>query len=104
MCYFPNMEKAQIIDRIEHQADSIRALGATALFLYGSRTRNDSRNDSDLDVFVDFERGSGFSLMELAGIKSLLEEETGLEVHITTRGSLHPKIKADIERQAIRVL
>jgi predicted nucleotidyltransferase len=32
-----------------------------------------------------------------------LEEEIGVEVDVTTRDSLHPMLRDDIERSAIRV-
>lgn len=92
-----------IVDRIRDNADAIKKEGATALYIYGSRARGDTRPDSDLDVFIEFDPESRFSLMEMVGIKHTIEDELGLEVHITTRDSLHPMLKDDIERQAIRV-
>jgi len=95
---------AEVARRIRSAGGMLRAEGATGLFVYGSRARGDHRDDSDLDVFVDFEPGSGFSLLELAGIKIALEEILGLDVHVTTRGSLHPLLRESIEREAVRVL
>jgi predicted nucleotidyltransferase len=59
--------------------------------------------DSDLDVFVDYEPGTGFSLIELAEIEHLLEQQLGLEVHATTRSSFGPYMRAEADRDAIRV-
>ena len=39
----------------------------------------------------------------LVGIKLALEDTLGLDVSVTTRNSLHPMMKDDIEREAIRV-
>ncbi len=41
--------------------------------------------------------------MNVAGIKLLIEDELGLDVHIKSHDSLHPLLKDDIEQQAIRV-
>lgn len=97
------MTRLEIVNRIAASADAVRAEGATALYLYGSRARGTASPESDVDLFVDYPPGSGFSLMHLAGIKLALEDSLGLPVSITTRRSLHPMIKDDIEREAIRV-
>lgn len=95
---------AEVTRRIGEVRSAILAEGATALYVYGSRARGDHRSDSDLDVFVDFEPGTGFSLLEIAGIKITLEGVLGLDVHVTTRASLHPLLRDAIEREAVRVL
>jgi predicted nucleotidyltransferase len=56
-----------------------------------------------VDVFIDYDPDGRFSLLDLVGIKQLLEEELAMEVDITTRSSLHPMLRADIEQSAIRV-
>jgi hypothetical protein len=92
-----------LIRGVRDAASAVRAEGATALYIYGSRARGDHRPDSDFDVFVDYTEGTGFSLLDLAGICSILSEATGLEVNITTRNSLHPMLRDRIELEAVRV-
>ena len=98
------MDTRTAIEAIRACEPAIREEGATALYIYGSRARGDHRPDSDLDVFVDYDPSAKFSLLDLVGIKLLIEKALGLEVHITTHDSLHPRLKAGIEAQAIRVL
>ena len=78
-------------------------MGAKALYLFGSTASGTARANSDLDVFVDALDPDSFSLVELVGIKLLLEDKLGIEVDVTTRDSLHPMLRADIEQSAIRV-
>lgn len=78
-------------------------MGATSLYLFGSTARNEQSQDSDLDLFIDYDAGRRFSLIDLVGIKQLLEEAMAVDVDLTTRDSLHPQLKDEIERSAIRV-
>lgn len=94
----------QIVSKIREVGESIRAKGATRLYLYGSRRRGDHRSDSDIDVFVDYDPASNFSIVELAGIKRVLENAVGIDVHITTRDGLSPYFRQEVEKQAVRVL
>ncbi|RWO14865.1 MAG: DNA polymerase III subunit beta, partial [Mesorhizobium sp.] len=72
-------------------------------YLFGSAARDDAQPDSDLDLFIDYDPARRFSLIDLVGIKQFLEEKMSTEIDITTRDSLHPMLKAEIERSAVRV-
>ncbi len=89
---------------IRNHAHAIRGRGVTALFLYGSRARRDNRPDSDLDIYVEYDRDSTFSLVALAGIKDLIEAVTGLAVHVTTANSIPEASRTRITREAVQVL
>ena len=97
------MDRTTIVERIKSKEAAIRKEGATHLYLFGSRARGDNKPTSDLDVYVDYDPSGKFSILDLVGIKLLLEDELSLDVHITTKSSLHPKLKNDIEAQSICV-
>ncbi|CAN7541155.1 nucleotidyltransferase family protein [Bosea sp. LjRoot90] len=85
------------------RADALRARGAQAAYLFGSTARNEATNSSDIDVFIDVAPGRKFSLVDLAGMRSYLAEQLGVEIDLTTRKGLHPKLREQIEGEAIRV-
>ena len=58
--------------------------------------------ESDLDIFIDLVPDRKFSLIDLAGIQNYLERELRVPVDVTTRSSLHPMLKSDIEREAVQ--
>jgi predicted nucleotidyltransferase len=97
------MNRLEAIDKLKRQAQAIKAMGATSLYLFGSVAQNDTARGSDLDLIIDYEPNSRFNAFDLVGIKQLLESELGVDVDITTRDGLHPMLRTDIERSAIRV-
>jgi uncharacterized protein len=97
------MNKQQAVANLKCHAEAIKALGATSLYLFGSVARDEAQARSDLDLFVDYDPNGKFSLLELVGIKLLLEEKLGVDIDVTTRDSLHPMLRADIEQSAVRV-
>jgi uncharacterized protein len=97
------MTRSQAIQKLKQCADAVRARGATSLYLFGSTVRGEAARGSDLDLFVDYDPAKKFSLVDLVDIKLLLERELGTEVDVTTRDSLHPMLRTEIERTAVRV-
>ncbi|NLS02659.1 nucleotidyltransferase family protein [Rhizobium sp. P32RR-XVIII] len=97
------MKRSDAIEQLKRQADAIRALGATSLYLFGSVARDEAGPASDLDLFIDYDPERKFSLFDLVGIKLFLEDELDAEVDVTTRDSLHPKLKDKIQQSAIRI-
>ncbi len=97
------MKRNEAMARLNGYADAIRARGATSLYLFGSAVRDDAEAESDLDLFIDYDPKKKFSLVDLVGIKLFLEDELGIEVDVTTRDSLHPMLRKNIEKSAVRV-
>src|ERR1043165_461175 len=97
------MKRTDAIAKLKAHAEAIKAMGATSLYLYGSTARDAAKAASDLDLFVDYDPAGRFNAFDLVGIKLFLEKELALPVDLTTRDGLHPMLKADIEKPAIRV-
>jgi predicted nucleotidyltransferase len=96
------MTRVEAIVKLKDRASAIRAMGATSLYVFGSTARDEAQPNSDLDVFIDYDPDSRFNAFDLVGIKQYLEDELRIPVDVTTRDGLHPMLKADIERSAVR--
>ena len=55
---------------------------------FGSILREDFRYDSDVDVLVEFENGSGWSLFDLVDIIDELKAKLGRDVHLVEKDGL----------------
>ena len=97
------MRKSEAIVDLRREAEAVKALGATELYLFGSTVRDSASDGSDLDLFVEYDRSGSFSLVELAGIQQLLEKRLGVSIDVTTRDSLDPMLRERIEASAERI-
>ncbi len=96
------MERGRAIDILKSQAAEARALGATALYVFGSTARGEAGEHSDVDMFIDYDP-ERFSFVELIRLKESLSKALGRPADLTTRGALHPALKTRIEHEAVRV-
>jgi predicted nucleotidyltransferase len=97
------MTRTEALSKLEKCAGAIKARGATSLYLFGSSARDEATADSDLDLFIDYDPAKKFSLIDLVGIKLFLQDMLGVEIDLTTRDSLHPMLRREIEQSAVRV-
>jgi len=97
------MTRSETIARLKECAAAVQARGATSLYLFGSSARDEARPDSDIDLFLDYDPTRRFSLVDLAAIQHILENHLTARIDVTTRDSLHPRLRDSIERSAVRV-
>lgn len=97
------MRRDEVISRLKQAEPEIRALGASALYLFGSHARDEAGPDSDVDVFIDKAPDADFGFSEFMGIYLRLQEALGAEVGYSTREGLVAPYRREIERTAIRV-
>lgn len=103
LLYTGAMIRMDALEKLRQHADTVKGMGATALYLFGSTLRNEAGSSSDLDLFIDYDPAKRFSLLDLVGIKQFLDETLAIDVDITTRTSLHPMLRTDVEASAVRV-
>lgn len=70
-----------------------------AIGVFGSWARGEQRDDSDLDVLVDFDRPIG--LFDFIGLRDELSDALGLNVDLVMRDAPKPRIVQRIERELV---
>jgi hypothetical protein len=96
------MQTAEAISKLrEHEAE-LRQLGVRHLYLFGSTARGEASEESDVDLFFDYEKGK-LGLFELMEVKEQTSRILGRRADIMTRDSLHKVLRASIEASALRV-
>ncbi len=98
-----HIERDEVIKLLQEHEQAIRALGVMHLHLYGSLARDEAREDSDVDVFIDRDPSRKFGFIEYTGLILMLEDLFGREVDVSTRTSLHPRLRDSIESSAVKV-
>ena len=73
--------------------------GARNVRVFGSMAREDYRQDSDVDLLVEFE--SGRSLLDLVGMTMDLHDALGPRFDVVTEGSLHRLIRDRVLQEAV---
>lgn len=99
------MNQQTLVELLKKYDAPLRANGATGLFMFGSRARGAQRSDSDLDLFIDYDPQAKIpNLFRLMQLEEEISAALGVPVTITTRNALHPLMREEIERDAIRVM
>jgi uncharacterized protein len=96
------MRRKQVLNILQKERqDLVAHYPISSLSIFGSVARDDARQDSDVDILVEFSRPIG--LFQFIELKQRLETLLGGEVDLGTPRSLKPRIKEQVLREAIRV-
>ena len=102
VCYIDIMERDAAITKLKEHEAELKQLGVLHLYLFGSTARGEARDDSDVDLFFDYEKGK-LSLFGLMDVKERTSEILGRKADIMTRDSLHKTLRQGIEAAAVLV-
>jgi len=97
------MEQARIIDRLSALRPRLRAEGVMHVAIFGSRARGDFRPESDIDLLLDVDPDSRFSILNLVGVEQIVREATGLQVNAFMRRSLDKDFQNSVRKDLVEV-
>jgi predicted nucleotidyltransferase len=97
------VERERVLAALRQQAPKLRGLSITRLSLFGSMARGDTDPKSDIDLLVELDPRSHFSLFELVDLQDDLETLLGRPAHIAFAAKLRPWLRDEISQEAIPI-
>jgi predicted nucleotidyltransferase len=95
------MEKEKVLLVLRSSLAELKTLGVQSVAVFGSTARDEASPESDVDVLIEFsERATFDRYME---VKFLLENSLGKPVDLITRAALKPRMRPQVEQEAIYV-
>lgn len=68
---------------------------------FGSYARGEEREDSDVDILVEFSEPIG--LLKFVELEDFLTEELGVKVDLVMKSALKPRVRERVLREAVYV-
>jgi predicted nucleotidyltransferase len=96
------MKRDEAITRQKSHEAELKRFGVARLYMFGSTARDEANENSDVDLFFDYEKGQ-LGLFELMDVKAYAASILGRRTDIMTRDSLHRTLRRRIEETALRV-
>lgn len=96
------MNRSAVLQLLNEHREQVRErFGAKRLALFGSAARDELRDDSDIDVLVEFDGPATFD--GYFDLKTYLEQLLGRPVDLVTEKGLKPRARRHVEKDLIRV-
>lgn len=90
-----------VLELIKSRSGEIKSrFHLQSIGVFGSSARGQEREDSDIDVLVEFEEGY-VTFDNYADLKFHLEDMTGRDVDLATPSALHPRLKDRILEETV---
>ena len=96
------MSKDEVLRILTEHRKEIEDMGVQSIAIFGSTARDEARDDSDVDVLVEFTDPVG--MFKFLDVKSRLESILGRSVDLATPDALRAQMRPRILKEAIRAI
>lgn len=91
------------IDQIKNKAIPVlKEAGVSRSSIFGSYVRGEEREDSDVDILVEFPKG--LNLFDVAELKYKLEDALGKKVDLVDYDRIKPQLKPQIMSEQVPLI
>ena len=93
------MRRQEVIQKLAAHRDEIRAMGVRSLGVFGSAARDETTEQSDVDLLVEFVEPVG--LFHFTRVRRRLTEILGQSVDLVTASALREEMRERVLRETI---
>jgi hypothetical protein len=97
------MDTDRLISELKQMQPALASEGVIHLALFGSRARGDFSAASDIDLLVDVDAKSRFSVLNLVNVEHMVGDALGLPANVFMRRSLDQEFRRSISEEVIEV-
>ena len=96
------MNKSEVLRLLQtHKQILAERFGVESLALFGSFARDETTDDSDLDILVTF--NSPATSRSYFGVQFYIEDLTGRAVDLVTDKALRPELRPSVEQGSVHI-
>ena len=95
------MTREKVLQILAANQAELKRFGAKSIAIFGSVARDEAQPQSDLDVLVKFDGPATFD--RYMDLKFFLEKLLACPVDLVTHKALKPRLRPQVEREAINV-
>ena len=98
------MQRDAIVQKLKTLRPDLSAEGVTHVALFGSRARGDDYSEkSDLDLLLEVDPASRFSILNLVGVERIVEQALGIQTNAFMRRSLDDGFRDSVKNDVIEI-
>jgi predicted nucleotidyltransferase len=94
------LSKQDIIEKLKENADTLRKFKVKRIGIFGSSVRDEIKEDSDIDIVVEFKKGKA-TFKNVGGLIDFLENLFGKEIDLLTPDGIE-SIRIDFIKEKIK--
>lgn len=99
-----DLTREQLLAELRALQPQFERKGVAHLAVFGSRARGDNRPDSDVDLLLEAEPDTKFSLLDAIGAGHIVEDSLGLQTSVVVLDRFAPaEFIASVERDRVTV-
>jgi predicted nucleotidyltransferase len=94
------MPKIDVLKVLRENKETLKQFNIQALYLFGSYSRKEEQESSDVDILVEFKTPPTFD--QYMDLRFFLEDLMQKKVDLVTRSGIRPQIFKFVEKELIR--